>query len=106
MVSTVLPDNLEIPILGARSTQNWSWKLPVYCVKCDKIATLNLHNSATGAKHISEFTFSQFSIMPKYDNTISVYKLYFKDCGIPESLDDFEVLRSPQQCTWRISNHF
>ena len=35
LISTVLPDNLEITILGARSTQNWSWKFPVYCVKCN-----------------------------------------------------------------------
>ena len=60
MVSTVLPDKLEITILGARSTQNWSWKLPVYCVNVTKNITLNLHNSATGAKHISDFNSLEF----------------------------------------------
>ena len=60
LVSTVLPDSLEITILGARSPQNYLQRSVEFCVKCNKKVTLNLHNSATGAKHISDAKFLQF----------------------------------------------
>ena len=53
LVSTVLPDSLEITVLWARSPQNCLQRSVEFCVKCNKKVTLNLHNSATGAKHIS-----------------------------------------------------
>ena len=55
LVSTVLPDSLEITVLGARSPQSYLQRSVEFCVKCNKKVTLNLHNSATGGKHISDF---------------------------------------------------